>query len=128
MHADRLQRPSLDRFHHALGNTTQVVAYLTQGLQIAEQLGRRENEAKIRKRLGMALWGHGDPEAAQAQLDRAAHLLQAIRREAHRGPQDNKMQLFDLQTASYQAGSVKATNCVGFRDYKVLAGIPGVAG
>ena len=118
----------MGRVHHALGNTTQAVAYLTQGLQIAEQLGRRENEAKIRKRLGMALWGHGDPEAAQAQLDRAAHLLQAIRREAHRGPQDNKMQLFDLQTASYQAGSVKATNCVGFRDYKVLAGIPGVAG
>ena len=44
------------------------------------------------------------------------------------GPQDNKMQLFDLQTASYQTDSVKATNCVGFRDYKVLAGIPGVAG
>ncbi|RXG73807.1 Tetratricopeptide repeat protein 28 [Armadillidium vulgare] len=93
---------SLGRVHHALGNTTQAVAYLQQGLQIAEQLGRREDEAKIRHRLGMALWGHGDLDAAQIQLDRAAHLLDTIRRDA-RGSQDYRLSLFDLQTASYQA-------------------------
>lgn len=50
----------------------------------------------------MALWGHGDLEAAQMQLDRAAHLLETIRRDA-RGSQDYRLSLFDLQTASYQA-------------------------
>lgn len=100
--AKTLAYASLGRVHHALGNTTQAVAYLQQGLQIAEQLGRREDEAKIRHRLGMALWGHGDLEAAQTQLDRAAHLLDTIRREA-RGSQDYRLSLFDLQTASYQA-------------------------
>lgn len=93
---------SLGRVHHALGNTTQAVAYLQQGLQIAEQLGRREDEAKIRHRLGMALWSHGDLEAAQIQLERAASLLDTIRREA-RGSQEYRLSLFDLQTASYQA-------------------------
>ncbi|XP_018026521.1 tetratricopeptide repeat protein 28 isoform X3 [Hyalella azteca] len=93
---------SLGRVHHALGNTTQAVAYLQQGLQIAEQLGRREDEAKVRHRLGMALWSHGDLEAAQTQLERAASLLETIRREA-RGSQEYRLSLFDLQTASYQA-------------------------
>ncbi|XP_076066891.1 tetratricopeptide repeat protein 28 [Oratosquilla oratoria] len=100
--AKTLAYSSLGRVHHALGNTTQAVAYLQQGLQIAEQLCRREDEAKIRHRLGMALWSHGDLEAAQTQLDRAAHLLDTIRREA-RGSQDYRLSLFDLQTASYQA-------------------------
>ncbi|MCL4126876.1 UNVERIFIED_CONTAM: hypothetical protein GTU68_063706 [Idotea baltica] len=100
--AKTLAYSSLGRVHHALGNTTQAVAYLQQGLQIAEQLGRREDEAKIRHRLGMALWGHGDLEGAQTQLDRAAHLLDTIRRDA-RGSQDYRLSLFDLQTASYQA-------------------------
>ena len=59
----------------------------------------------------MALWGHGDLEAAQPQLERAAHLLETIRREAARGPQDYKMQLYNLQTASHQVGSVKAIQC-----------------
>ncbi|KAK8404512.1 hypothetical protein O3P69_007629 [Scylla paramamosain] len=100
--AKTLAYASLGRVHHALGNTTQAVAYLQQGLQIAEQLGRREDEAKIRHRLGMALWGHGDLEAAHTHLDRAAHLLDTIRRDA-RGSQDYRLSLFDLQTASYQA-------------------------
>ncbi|XP_068086833.1 tetratricopeptide repeat protein 28 [Anabrus simplex] len=93
---------SLGRIHHALGNTSQAVAYLQQGLQIAEHLGRREEEARIRHRLGLALWGHGDLEGSQCQLERAAHLLEAIRQEA-RGSSDYKVSLFDLQTASYQA-------------------------
>ena len=52
----------LGRVHHAVGNYRQAVQYLQQGLQIAEQLSRREDEAKIRHRLGLALWGHGDLE------------------------------------------------------------------
>ena len=38
---------SLGRVQQALGKTTQAVAvaYLTQGLQITDQLGRREDEA-----------------------------------------------------------------------------------
>ncbi|CAG2053316.1 unnamed protein product [Timema podura] len=94
------------RIHHALGNTSQAVAYLQQGLQIAEHLGRREEEARIRHRLGLALWGHGDLEGSQCQLERAAHLLETIRREA-RGSSDYKLSLFDLQTVSYQALQVK---------------------
>nr|CAD7200729.1 unnamed protein product [Timema douglasi] len=90
------------RIHHALGNTSQAVAYLQQGLQIAEHLGRREEEARIRHRLGLALWGHGDLEGSQCQLERAAHLLETIRRES-RGSSDYKLSLFDLQTVSYQA-------------------------
>lgn len=90
------------RIHHALGNTSQAVAYLQQGLSIAEVLGRREEEARIRHRLGLALWGNGQLEQAQAQLEQAAHLLESIRRET-RGSSDYKLSLFDLQTASYQA-------------------------
>lgn len=93
---------NLGRIHHALGNTSQAVAYLQQGLQIAEHLGRREEEARIRHRLGLALWGHGDLEGSQSQLERAATLLETIRREA-RGSPDYKLSLYDLQTASYQA-------------------------
>ena len=69
---------------------------------IAEQLGRREDEARIRHRLGLALWGNDDLEGAQQQLYRATDLFESIRREA-RGTSDYRLSLFDLQTASYQA-------------------------
>lgn len=85
-----------------MGNTSQAVAYLQQGLAIAEMLGRREEEARIRHRLGLALWGNGQLELAQTQLEQAASLLESIRRET-RGSSDYKLSLFDLQTASYQA-------------------------
>lgn len=85
-----------------MGNTPQAVAYLQQGLLIAEQLGRREDEARIRHRLGLALWGNDDLEGAQQQLYRATDLFESIRREA-RGTSDYRLSLFDLQTASYQA-------------------------
>ena len=90
------------RVHHAIGNYRPAVQYLQQGLQIAEQLSRREDEAKIRHRLGLALWGHGDLEEAQRQLYRAAEFFESIRREAQISS-DYKLSLFDLQTASYQA-------------------------
>ncbi|XP_037078157.1 tetratricopeptide repeat protein 28-like, partial [Pollicipes pollicipes] len=93
---------SLGRVHHALGNRPQAIAYLRQGLQIAEQLSRREEEARLRHRLGLALWGHGDLAGAQTQLERAAFLLEGVRREA-RGTSQHRLGLYDLQTAAFQA-------------------------
>lgn len=90
------------RVHHALGNYTQAVQYLQQGLQIAEQLGRREDEAKIRYRLGLSLWGRGQLDECQQQLYQAADLFETIRRESQNSS-DYKLSLFDLQTACYQA-------------------------
>lgn len=92
---------SLGRLHHALGNTTQAVAYLQQGLQISEALGLREEEARIRHRLGLALWGSAELESTQLHMERAASLLEAVRREA-RASADYRLSLFDLQTACYQ--------------------------
>lgn len=92
---------SLGRVHQLLGNKTQAIAYLTQGLRIAEVLGRKDEEARIRNRLGMVLWADGDLEGAQKQLETAANLLENIRREARNSP-DYKLSLFELQTSSYQ--------------------------
>ena len=60
----------LGRIHYSIGNFKQAVQYLQQGLSIAEQIGHKEDEAKIRHRLGLALWGHGEMEDAQQQLYR----------------------------------------------------------
>lgn len=38
------------------------------GLRLAEQLGRKEDEAKIRHRLGLSLWASGNLEEAQHQV------------------------------------------------------------
>jgi len=78
------------------------VEYLRQGLQIAEQLGRMEDEAKIRHRLGLALWGNGSHEECQQQLYKASELFESIRRDAQFNS-EYKLSLFDLQTACYQA-------------------------
>lgn len=94
------------RIHHAMGNINQAISYLSQGLQIAESLGRREEEARIRHRLGLALWDNGQLEMAYVHLDQAASLLEIIRKEST-GSTDYKLSLFDLQTASYQALQVK---------------------
>ena len=45
---------------------------LLTGLRLAEQLARREDEAKIRHRLGLSLWASGNLEEAQHQVK---HLL-----------------------------------------------------
>ena len=94
--------PSPGRVHHALGRHTQAVQYLQQGLAIAEQQRRREDEAKIRHRLGLALLGCGELEECQRQLNVAADLFETIRRESQCSS-DYKLSLFDLQTACYQA-------------------------
>lgn len=90
------------RVHHALNNHQKAVEYLRQGLQIAEQLGRMEDEAKIRHRLGLALWGNSDYEECQQQLYKASELFESIRRDAQFNS-EYKLSLFDLQTACYQA-------------------------
>lgn len=100
--AKTLAYSSLGRVHHALGHHTQAVQYLQQGLAIAEQQRRREDEAKIRHRLGLALLGCGKLEECQKQLYVASDLFETIRRESQCSS-DYKLSLFDLQTACYQA-------------------------
>ncbi|OWF55333.1 Tetratricopeptide repeat protein 28 [Mizuhopecten yessoensis] len=100
--ARTLAYSSLGRVHHALNNHTEAVDYLRQGLRIAEQLGRHEDEAKIRHRLGLSLWGKGDLEECQQQLYKASDLFESIRRDSQFNS-EYKMSLFDLQTACYQA-------------------------
>ncbi|XP_033748780.1 tetratricopeptide repeat protein 28-like isoform X2 [Pecten maximus] len=100
--ARTLAYSSLGRVHHALDNHTEAVDYLRQGLRIAEQLGRHEDEAKIRHRLGLSLWGKGDLEECQQQLYKASDLFESIRRDSQFNS-EYKMSLFDLQTACYQA-------------------------
>ena len=84
-----------------MGNYQEAIRYLKEGLALAEQFQRIEDEAKIRHRLGLALWGHGNLEGSQEQLYRATDLFESIRREAQLN-NDYKLSMFDLQTASYQ--------------------------
>ncbi|KAH8041936.1 hypothetical protein HPB51_019677 [Rhipicephalus microplus] len=71
---------SLGRVHHALGHVSQACSYLQQALQACEQLGggKREEEARVRHRLGLVLWLQGDLDGAQQQLARAHDLLEAL--------------------------------------------------
>ncbi len=63
----------------------------------------REEEARIRHRLGMALWQAKDPERARSQLDQASSILESVRRETPKGAAEKRLSLFDLQTECYQA-------------------------
>ena len=65
-------------------------------------MNRKEDEARIRHRLGLALWQNNDLEAAREQLDTASRLFQGIRREV-KGSAEFKISLYDLQTACYQS-------------------------
>lgn len=94
------------RIHHAIGSFPAAINYLHQGLQLAQEYARTEDEAKIRHRLGLALWNHGELEAAQEQLYGAADLFESIRREAQLN-NEYKLSMFDLQTASYQVLQVR---------------------
>ncbi|XP_045544954.1 tetratricopeptide repeat protein 28 isoform X2 [Salmo salar] len=100
--AKTLAYGSLGRTHHELQNYTQAVMYLQEGLRLAEQCGRREEEARIRHRLGLSLWASSNLEEAQNQLYRASALFESIRHEAQLNS-DYRLTLFDLQTSSYQA-------------------------
>ncbi|XP_054613623.1 tetratricopeptide repeat protein 28 isoform X2 [Dunckerocampus dactyliophorus] len=100
--AKTLAYASLGRIHHALHNYTQAVMYLQEGLRLAEQLAHKEDEAKIRHRLGLSLWAAGNMDEAQHQLYRASVLFETIRHETQHSS-DYKLSLFDLQTSSYQS-------------------------
>ncbi|XP_023816436.1 tetratricopeptide repeat protein 28 isoform X2 [Oryzias latipes] len=100
--AKTLAYGSLGRTHHALLNYPQAVMYLQEGLRLAEQLGLKEDEAKIRHGLGLSLWAAGNLEDAQHQLYRASALFEMIRNETQHNV-EYKLSLFDLETSSYQA-------------------------
>ncbi|KAJ7987050.1 hypothetical protein DPEC_G00334740 [Dallia pectoralis] len=100
--AKTLAYGSLGRTHHALKNYTQAVMYLQEGLRLSEQCGRREEEAKIRHRLGLSLWASSNLEEAQHQLYRASGLFESVCHETQLSS-DCRLSLFNLQTSSYQA-------------------------
>lgn len=58
-------------------------------------------QAKIRNRLGLALYANGDLEGAQKQLEAATNLLESIRREI-KSNTEYRLSLFELQSSSYQ--------------------------
>lgn len=93
------------RVQHALGDSSAAANSLARSLSLAQLLGRREEEARARHRLGLALWAQGDIAAAASQLERSAAMLEALRREMKEA--DSRLALFDLQTACYQALQVK---------------------
>ena len=72
------------------------------GLTLAEQLGRSEDEARLRHRLGVALCQSQDLVKSCQELSRAADLFESIRRET-RGSTEGRLGLYDLQTACYQS-------------------------
>ena len=104
---------SLGRLHHNLGQIDAAVSYLEQALAATEGCSeRKEDEAIIRHRLGMALWQQNlDLEAARIHLDKAAMILEIVRRDTASAPRtvdgrltsNFKMTLFDLQTQCYEA-------------------------
>ncbi len=88
------------RIQHSSGDLASAVSYLQRGLSVAEQTGKREDEARLRHRLGMAQWESEDYESAQIQLDVASSLFESVRRET-RGTADHRLELFDLQTECF---------------------------
>lgn len=92
-----------------MGDLAGAIVYLDRGLLIAEQTCQREDEARIRHGLGMALWQEQEEgncdlvaigAAAQVHLERSACLLEELRREANGS--ELKLRLFDLQSECYE--------------------------
>ena len=103
---------SLGRLHFNLGQIDAAVSWLQQALAATEGTDEREDEAIIRYRLGMALWQQNlELEEARGHLDKAAMMLEMVRRETSSLPKtidgkmtaNWKMTLFDIQTQCYQA-------------------------
>lgn len=63
----------------------------------------REEEAKVRHFLGLALWRHGDLESALAHLEKSTDLLEAIRLSTRGTSTEYYLNLFDRQIASFHA-------------------------
>ena len=103
---------SLGRLHFNLGQVDASVSYLEQALAATEGTDERQDEAIIRYRLGMALWQQNlELQEARGHLDKAAMILEMVRRETSTLPQivdgrmtnNLKMTLFDIQTSCYQS-------------------------
>nr|XP_032803282.1 tetratricopeptide repeat protein 28 isoform X2 [Petromyzon marinus] len=105
--ADRAQAYlGLGRTHHALRQHAQAVSYLKEGLKLVEQLSRRDEEARIRHCLGLALWAGGNLEEAQHQLYAGCTLLEGLCRGASfpsGGGGDAQLSLSQLHASSCQA-------------------------
>lgn len=101
--SDRLTKvyacEALGRVFHTIGDASQAVNFLRQGLVISQSLNKSEEEAKIRHRLGVVLIDSGDNDNARTQLETAAQILESVRFE-QRSP-DAKQHLYDLQTKCY---------------------------
>ena len=91
------------RLEYQRGNIEQAVNHLQEGLHIAEQINKAEDEAKLRHRLGVALWQSQDLEAAREQFEAASLLFESIRHEVRGSASDVKLSLYDLQTACYHS-------------------------
>lgn len=90
---------SLGRIFHTIGEKSQAINFLRQGLLISQSLNKSEEEAKIRHRLGLVLIDSGDNENARSSFETAAQILESVRFE-QRSP-EAKRQLYDLQTKCY---------------------------
>lgn len=99
-----------------MGLYTEAVDCLLQGLSVACENGRTEDEAKIRYRLGLALLLKQNFKEAQQQLHKALDLFAMIRQEAGYS-NDHKVSFFDLETAAYQAIQVQIFTFIWFVQY-----------
>lgn len=101
--SDRLTKvyacESLGRVFHTIGDTTQAINLLRQGLVISQSLNKSEEEAKIRYRLGVVLIDSGDSENARTQLETSSSILESLRFEQRSS--EVKQHLYDLQTKCY---------------------------
>lgn len=101
--SDRLTKAfaceALGRVFHTIGEASQAINFLRQGLVISQSLNKSEEEAKIRYRLGLVFIDSGDKENARSQLETAAQILESVRFEQRSS--DAKKHLFDLQTKCY---------------------------
>lgn len=71
--------------------------YLILGLRLAEQLGRREDEAKIRHGLGLSLWASGNLEEAQHQVSRRTPVPSGFFFQKHGRPWDYCPSIDDIR-------------------------------
>lgn len=62
------QESKIANFQVSLQELICLISLFFSGLRLAEQLGKKEDEAKIRHRLGLSLWASGNLEEAQHQV------------------------------------------------------------
>ncbi|PAA91946.1 hypothetical protein BOX15_Mlig004862g2 [Macrostomum lignano] len=95
---------ALGRIHHCLAGYGEAIRYLRDGLQAAEKTGYREEEARLRHRLGLSLWASGRLSDSRQQLQSAFDLFDELRRgERQRLASEQRAALLSAQTACSQA-------------------------